>query len=68
MSLMSLDLLNSDSFSPLVHDPTKAIEGKIQRSICNIKNNLTKQEYSKLYPTVSSSQKFYDTAKRCNLK
>ena len=39
-----LNLLNIDSFIHLDYDPTKAIEGKIQRSIWKIKNNLTKQE------------------------
>ena len=44
-----LNLLNLDSFIQLDHDPTKAIEGKIQRSIREIKNNLPKQEYRKRY-------------------
>ena len=46
-----LNLLHTDSFIQLDHDPTKTIERKIQRSICQIKNTLTKQEYSKLYLT-----------------
>ena len=33
-----------------------------------IKNNLTKQEYSRIYPTGSSPGKFYGTAKRHKLK
>ena len=63
-----LDLLNTDSFIKLDHDPTKTIEGKIQRSIRKIKNNLTKQEYNRLYPTGSSPGKLYGTAKRHKLK
>ena len=63
-----LSLLNTDSFIQLDHDPTKAIEGKSQRSIRKIKNNLTKQEYSRIYPTGSSPGKFYGTAKRHKLK
>ena len=59
-----LNLLNTDSFIQLDHHPTKAIEGKIQRSIRKIKSNSTKQEYSKLYPTGLSPGKFYGTAKR----
>ena len=39
-----------------------------QRFIRKIKNNLTKQEYSWLYPTGSSPGKFYGTAKRHKLK
>ena len=53
-----LNLLNTDSFLQLDHDPTKAIEGKILRSIHKIKNNLTKQEYSRIYPTGSSPGNF----------
>ena len=63
-----LSLLNTDSFIQLDHDPTKAIEGKIQRVARKIKNNLTKQEYSRIYPTGSSPGKFYGTAKRHKLK
>ena len=46
-----LSLLNTDSFIELGYDPTKGIEGNIQRSMRKIKNNLIKQEYSRLYPT-----------------
>ena len=63
-----LNLLNTDSFIQLEHDPTKAIEGKTQRSIRKIKNNLTKQESSRIYPTGSSPGKFYGTVKRNKLK
>ena len=63
-----LSLLNTDSFIQLDHDPTKAIEGKIQRVARKIKNNLTKQEYSRIYPTGSSPRKFYGTGKRHKLK
>ena len=63
-----LNLLNTDSFIQLYHDPIKLIEEKIQRSIRKIRNNLTKQEYSRLYPTGSSPGKFYGTAKRHKLK
>ena len=63
-----LNLLNTDSFIQLDHDPTKVIQGKIQRSIREIRNNLTKQEYCRLYPTGSSPGKFYGTGKRHKLK
>ena len=58
-----LNLLNTDSFIQLDHDPTKRIERKIPRSIRKIRNILTKQEYSRLYPTGSSLGKIYGTAK-----
>ena len=63
-----INLLHTDSFIQLDHDPTKTIEEKIQRSICKIKNNLTKQEYSRLYSTGSLHGKFYGTAKQHKLK
>ena len=63
-----LNLLNTDSFIQLDHNLTKAIEGKIQRSVRKIKSNLIKQKYSRLYPTGSSPTKFYATAKRHKLK
>ena len=59
-----INLLHTDSFIRLGHDPTKTIEGKIQRSIRKIKNNLIKQENSRLYPRGSSPGKFYGTAKQ----
>ena len=62
-------LLYTDSFIRLDRDPTETIEGKIQRSIGKIKDNLTtKQEYSRLYPIGSSPGKFYGTAKQHKLK
>ena len=63
-----LNLLNTDSFVKLNYDPIKTIEGKIERSLRKIKNNLTKQEYVKLYPTGSSPGKFYGTVKLQKLK
>ena len=54
-----LNILNTDSFIQLDNDPAKAIEGKFQKSICKIRNNLTKQEYGRLYPTGSSPGKLY---------
>ena len=63
-----LNLLNTDRFIQLDHDPANAIEGKIQRSVCKFKNNLTKQKYSRISPTGLSPGKFYDTAKRHKLE
>ena len=62
-----INLLHTTSFIWLGHDPTKAIEGKIERSIRKIKNNLPKKEYSRLYPTGSSPGKLYGTVKWYNL-
>ena len=63
-----LNLLNTDNFIQLHHGPANAIYGKIQRSIRKIKNNLTKQEHSRIYPTRLSPGKFYGTAKRQKFK
>ena len=63
-----INLLHADSFIRLDLDPTKTIEEKIQRSIRKIKKNLTKQEYSRLYPTGSSTSIFYGTAEQHKLK
>ena len=51
-----LELLNTDQFTKLNHDPTKKIKAKIQRVLRKIKSNLT-QEYSRLYATGSLSLK-----------
>ena len=36
-----------------------SIECKIQRYACKLRRNITKDEYSKLYPTGSNTDKFY---------
>ena len=58
-----LELLKTDQFPKLNHDPTKKIEVKIQRVLRKIETYLTSQEYSRLYPTGSCSGKLYGTAK-----
>ena len=58
-----VNVLHTDSTIQVDHDPTKTIEGKIQRSIGKIKKNVTKQGYSRLYPTGSWPVKFYSAAK-----
>ena len=57
-----LDMLNNDNFIKLTDDPTKSIEGKIQRAIRKIKSKLSKDEYNKIYSTGSASGKLYGTA------
>ena len=53
-----LNLLHTESFIQLGHDPIKAIERNVYTFIRTIRNNLTKQEFSRfsrLYLTGSSS-------------
>ena len=57
-------MLNSNQFKKLDHDPTKAVENKIKRALRKIKHKLSKQDYIRLYPTVSAPGKFYGTAKK----
>ena len=58
-----LELLQTNQFMKLNHDPTKSIEGKIQRVLRKVKNRLSSKEYYQLYPTGSCAGKFYGTAK-----
>ena len=58
-----LNILNNDNFIKLTDDPTKSIEGKIQRGIRKIKSKVSKDEYNKIYPTGSAPGKLYGTAK-----
>ena len=58
-----LNILNKYSFIKLTDDPTKSIEGKIQRAIRKIKSKVSKDEYNKIYPTASAPGKLYGIAK-----
>ena len=58
-----LNILISDTFIKLTDDPTKSIEGKIQRAIRKIKSKVRKGEYNKIYPTGSAPGKLYGIAK-----
>ena len=58
-----LGLLENNGFAKITDDPTKRIESKIQRCVRKLKSKITKEEYSKLYPTGSNPGKFYGTAK-----
>ena len=42
-----LNMLNNDNFIKLTDEPTKSIEGKIQRAIRKIKSKLSKDDYIK---------------------
>ena len=59
-----LNLLNSNQFNKLSHDPTKSVENKVKRALRKIKTKLSQQEYVKLYPAGSAAGKFYGTAKK----
>ena len=58
-----MTLLNSEQLVRLNDDPTKTNERKVQRMLHKIKPNLTDQEYKRLYPSGSATDKFYSTAK-----
>ena len=44
-------------------NPTSSYENKIRRMLRKIKSKLSIEEYKKLYPTCSNSDRFYGTAK-----
>ena len=58
-----LALFITSQFAKLNRDPTKKIETKILGVLRKIKWNISLKEYSRLYPTGSSPDKFYGTAK-----
>ena len=58
-----LNILQTEKFTKLRHDPTKSIENKIQRELRKLKRRLTIQEYRQLYPSGSNPGRFYGTAK-----
>ena len=47
----------------LTDDPTKSVEGRIQRAIRKIKSKVSKDEYNKIYSTGSAPGRLYETAK-----
>ena len=57
------ELLQTNQFMKLYHDPTKSIERKIQPILRKLKNRLSAKEYYQLYSTGLYSRKFYGTAK-----
>ena len=61
-------MLQSQKFTKQTKDPTKTIEGNIQRAVCNIKSKLTTQDYNDVYPSGSRPGKFYGTTKIHKLK
>ena len=58
-----LELLDTEQFQKLNHDPTKTTERKVQHALRKIKSKLSINEYKRIYPTGSSPRKLYGTAK-----
>ena len=58
-----LEILETNQFTTLNHDPRKSVEEKIQRLLREFKSRLSQKEYYQLYPTGSCAGKFYETAK-----
>ena len=58
-----LELLDTEQFQKLNHDPTKTTERKVQNTLCKIKSKLSINEYKRIYPTGSSPGKLDGTAK-----
>ena len=58
-----LELLDTEQFQKLNHDPTKTTERKVQNALRKIKSKLSINEYKRIYPTGSSPGKLYGTAK-----
>ena len=57
------EMLATNQFIKLNHDPTKSVKGKIQRLLRMLKSRLSRIEYYQLHPTGSCAGKFYGTAK-----
>ena len=58
-----LELLDTEQFQKLNHDPTKTTERKVQNALRKIKSKLSINEYKQIYPTGSSPGKLYGRAK-----
>ena len=58
-----LALLSTKEFTTVTDDLTKTMESKVPRTLRKTKLKFSEPEYKKLYPTGSSPEKFYGTAK-----
>ena len=58
-----MSFLTTKQFKQVDSNLTKTLESKVQRSLRKLKSKLSRYEYKKLYPTGSSPEKFYGTAK-----
>lgn len=60
----SWNILDTEQLQKLDWDPTKSIEAKNQRAVRKITDQVSKQEYTILYPTSSAPWKLYGTPKK----
>ena len=63
-----LSIVNSNQFLQVDKDPIASIERKVQRTLRKLKDKVPSLRYSKFYPTGSSPDRFYGTAKLRKLK
>ena len=54
-----LELLHTEQFQKLNHDPTKTTGRKVQNALCKIRWTLSIKKYKWIYLTSSSPGKFY---------
>ena len=57
-----LSIVNNSQFLQVDKDSTASIERKVQRTLRKIEDKIPALLYSKMYPTGSSSGRFYGTA------
>ena len=62
-----LNLLNSNQFNKLTHDPNKSVENKVKRVLWKVKTKLSQQDYVKLYLAGSAPGKFYGKTKKLKM-
>ena len=58
-----LELLDTEQYQKLNHDPTKTTGRKVQNALRKITSKLRIKEYKRIYPTGSSPGKLYGAAK-----
>ena len=58
-----LELLDTEQFQKLNHDPTKTTDTKVQNALRKNKSKLSINEYKRIYPTASSPGKLNGTSK-----
>ena len=54
--------VDTEQFVKILNDPTKCIEGKIQKCVRKLKSKVWKDEQLKTYPTASSLGKLHGNA------
>ena len=58
-----LEILETNQFTKLNHNPTKSVEVKIQRLLRKPKSRMSQKQYYQLYPTGPCAEKFYGATK-----